>query len=53
MKIKVTYTEGLSKELDKRICAFFGRLGFEWTGQGMETKTQIRDITFERLEETK
>lgn len=46
-KIKVTYTEGLDTELDKKIEEFFVRLGFGFTGSGMELKTHIRDITFE------
>ena len=48
-KIKVTYTGGLDTGLDKKIRKFFERIGYRWTGQGMEIKTQIRDITFEDL----
>ena len=49
-KIKVTYTDGLDTELDKKIEKFFEGLGFGFTGSGMEIKSQIRDITFEEKE---
>lgn len=53
MDIQVIYDGGLNKELDKKIQTFFEGLGYEWTGQGMQTETQIRDITFKKLEEGK
>ena len=50
MKIKITYTGGLDKSLDKKIEKFFEGLGYEFTGSGMMIAEQIRDITFERTE---
>ena len=46
MKVKITYTGGLNPQLDKKVIKFFENLDYEWTGSGMETQTQIRDITF-------
>ena len=51
MKIKITYTGGIDRDLDRKILDFFEGLGFVWTGQGIELENHIRDIAFEKVEE--
>ena len=52
VKIRVIYKEvpsGAIKfdaDLDKKIQDFFEGLGFEWTGQGFDLRTNERDISF-------
>ena len=48
MDLKVTYT-GFNTKLDKQITKFFESIGFEWTGQGIKTDSQKRDITFKKF----
>ena len=46
-KIRVTYEGPIDMKFDKKITDALKKVGFEWTGQGTETKTGIRDIGFE------
>ena len=49
-KVKVTYrttVPELCPEVDEKIRIAMGRAGFEWTGQGYDLETNVRDIGFE------
>ena len=58
IRVKVTYHEepkgemALNLELDKKINAFFKSIGFEWTGQGFNMETYVRDMGFESGEKS-
>lgn len=50
-KITITYNGEQDDEIDTRITGVLEQppLNFEWQGQGYDFKTNIRDLTFERL----
>jgi len=47
MKFKIIYKAPISIKLDKMLQTAMESVGAEWTGQGIETATGIRDISFE------
>jgi len=46
-KILVTYQGPLDMELDKKIKVALEGIGAEWTGQGTDLTTNVRDISFD------
>jgi len=52
-KLTIRYTGKLDTDLDARIAGLLEHLNppFEWLGQGMDIKREVRDISFEREKE--
>ena len=46
-RISVTYQGPLDMELDKKIKLALEGIGAEWTGQGTDLTTNVRDISFD------
>jgi len=53
MRIDIKYTGGLDKDLDERLAGLleFPPCNFSWIGQGYNHKTNVRDISFEKIED--